>query len=1149
MRFAKLMLERYGRFEDCELSFRAGQPDLHVIYGPNEAGKTTSMAAVSDLLFGFGTTSPYKFLFDYPLLRIGAVLEEDDQRLPIRRRKANAGSLVGADDKPIDEAPLLAMLRGQSRDTFRLSFSLDQEGLRKGGQAMVQARDDLGQALFAAGSNLTDVTAEAGKLENAADAIWGKRASNRRSYTIAEREFREKTRAVRDLGIKPKDWADARNAEAETRRTLGELERQRDSLSAESRKLERLRRVGAFVRTRASLLHELADHAATVVLTTQAEASCEQALSALNQASRDLDAASALKAEAEADIALITLDEKVIRAADRLEHVIEKRGAATKAVGDLQRLTTEHDLLFQATARLRGEAGLGADAVPGRLAVTRLREIAKQASDARVALGQISKSEVDLRAELAAVQDDTIIVDAEHLSQLRTAITGALALGNDVDSRCSEAATTAQRAQRAATLALEKLLPWDGDINRLAGLVPPADDELQHAIDAIRDLDATIADAGEQRRRLTDEASVLAVEIDGLRSADGAVSDEDLSRSRDDRNRVWEALRAEIALGELGPLAPANAAEFDTKLGEADHLADRRYAKAEDSGRLAHLLVERKAKLVQARQAQDRAAAASAQREQADAAWSSRLEAAGLVTLEPSRMRVWLSLRLAALDLASSAETQVATTAREHDRRTRAIGALRSGLGLPSNASASGGLAELLAQATAVLADLDTAAARNRDAALERKRIEKAITDLRVRRRDLDERVEAAGADWAKEVSGWSFKFEISTSEFRLDLFDEVRTASDKLADLERRIEGIERDSRDYTTLVDALSDELSVAAGTSELRVDAMRSALLEARSTQTRLRGLRDEAAKRGSQETEANARLDAAKASLAAAMTELGTQNVTAIASAIDASRLVRRLREEVSEAERQIEAAGDGYGLEALLTAFAESDPDQASMRAQAIERELADLNTQISEVAAAHGDARRAFLQLENSPAAAIDAATDAASALAEMGVQAEEYILRRVQAVTLRWAIERYREEHQDPMLERASTLFSRLTLGRYAGLRVDYDTATPRLLGVSRDGRSVVEVGAMSEGTTDQLFLSLRLAAVEQSVMSGVRLPFLADDLFVNFDDDRSRAGLEVLAELARTTQVLFFTHHAHLAEMAREVVGTEIHSQCVLT
>ena len=66
-----------------------------------------------------------------------------------------------------------------------------------------------------------------------------------------------------------------------------------------------------------------------------------------------------------------------------------------------------------------------------------------------------------------------------------------------------------------------------------------------------------------------------------------------------------------------------------------------------------------------------------------------------------------------------------------------------------------------------------------------------------------------------------------------------------------------------------------------------------------------------------------------------------------------------------------------------------------------------------------------------------------------------------------------------------------------------------------------------MSEGTTDQLFLALRLAAVEQSVASGIRLPFLADDLFVNFDDERSQAGFRVFAELARSTQVLFFTHH----------------------
>jgi uncharacterized protein YhaN len=80
-----------------------------------------------------------------------------------------------------------------------------------------------------------------------------------------------------------------------------------------------------------------------------------------------------------------------------------------------------------------------------------------------------------------------------------------------------------------------------------------------------------------------------------------------------------------------------------------------------------------------------------------------------------------------------------------------------------------------------------------------------------------------------------------------------------------------------------------------------------------------------------------------------------------------------------------------------------------------------------------------------------------------------------------------------------------------------------------------------MSDGTADQLFLALRLAALEQSIAAGVALPFLADDLFINFDDARARAGLEVLGELSRMTQVLFFTHHAHLAAMARDVLGVE--------
>jgi uncharacterized protein YhaN len=84
--------------------------------------------------------------------------------------------------------------------------------------------------------------------------------------------------------------------------------------------------------------------------------------------------------------------------------------------------------------------------------------------------------------------------------------------------------------------------------------------------------------------------------------------------------------------------------------------------------------------------------------------------------------------------------------------------------------------------------------------------------------------------------------------------------------------------------------------------------------------------------------------------------------------------------------------------------------------------------------------------------------------------------------------------------------------------------------------------VDGLSEATRDQLFMALRLAAVEMHLEHVQALPFIADDLFINYDDERSQAGFEVLAELARRTQVIFLTHHDHLVPIAQRVLGAEL-------
>jgi len=149
------------------------------------------------------------------------------------------------------------------------------------------------------------------------------------------------------------------------------------------------------------------------------------------------------------------------------------------------------------------------------------------------------------------------------------------------------------------------------------------------------------------------------------------------------------------------------------------------------------------------------------------------------------------------------------------------------------------------------------------------------------------------------------------------------------------------------------------------------------------------------------------------------------------------------------------------------------------------------------------------------------------------------YVRVRLASVILSREIERYREENQGPIVARANELLPRLTLGRYAGLRVGFAENDESVLYAVRSDGASVAVEALSDGTRDQLYLALRLASLERYARLNEPMPLVLDDVLIHADDARSEAALAVLGEVARTTQVLFFTHHARLVELARRALG----------
>ena len=1146
MRFSSLSLERYGRFQDCELRFRPGSPDLHVIYGANEAGKTTSLAAVSDLLFGFPVRSPYNFLFDYSLLRVGAEIEDGGTLLTCRRKKGTTNTLLDASDAIIDEAPLRLMLRGQTRETFGLSFSLNQDALRSGGRAMVEAKNDVGRTLFAAGSGLTGI-ADALKLLGAeADAIWGPTTKGSRTFTQALRTYTEATKIVRDDALKPKAWSDARSASERTREALLKARRDRDDVQTELSSAERVRRLAPVVRQRAGQMAALDDFADVADLGRARENAAEALIAEAEEAERQMTAAELLQQDIADRRAKICADAQVLGEAEEIDRLVADSGADAKAAQDLVRLEQERISAASNVERLRAEAGVNAAAMPARSIAARLRDLARRYGEHQAANDQMAESReaIELRRQRAQNVLDTNPSEAAP-EALVDAVDNARSLGADADERVENAIRDAEQAGYKVSVALARLMPWSGDIDALLSLPVVGDREIELARDALTENTATLRREEDETQRSRDLAAGLALEI--AQTASGtAVSPEEIAEALQVRVSRWKPIRDHL-LGATPLVDTAVAVEdFEAGVASVDETMERRFHLAEASSRLTVREQAKAAHELEASQAEARAAQAEERLDRARDAWHARLEESGLPRFEPSQFDAWQADRGRSEEVHKVHQELLAAAKRVESRRDAVRRALSEALALADPGAL---VAPVLRSAERRRSALEDVEQKRRLAQSELDQVAVDADALEQRQRKLGSDIAETASDWTAALTEAGLDLEIIACGAVLDILDELREAVAKEAELRRRIDGIMRDASDHAAAVDAVAGRIDVPPADAATRLRALRERLAAARSAATLLRSLADEDRRRAGEVDEARAKMKAAEEGLGPLLLETKSTDRSALGAAIERSRALRGLRDEIGVLDRRIVAEGDGLSLEALIADVADVGPDEIASRVASLTAKLEELNEHADDAATAHGDARSRFAALDTEGTSAIDAAADAEQAKSELQVLSEHYILKRSQALILKWAIEKYRERHQDPLLLRAGELFSILTTGRYATLTVDADGATPRLLGMRDDQRTMVEVDAMSEGTTDQLFLALRLAALEQSVAAGIKLPFLADDLFVNFDDERSEAGFRVLAEVAKTTQVLFFTHHPHLAAIAKSVVGAELHSECSLS
>jgi uncharacterized protein YhaN len=194
------------------------------------------------------------------------------------------------------------------------------------------------------------------------------------------------------------------------------------------------------------------------------------------------------------------------------------------------------------------------------------------------------------------------------------------------------------------------------------------------------------------------------------------------------------------------------------------------------------------------------------------------------------------------------------------------------------------------------------------------------------------------------------------------------------------------------------------------------------------------------------------------------------------------------------------------------------------------------------------DNRERLFQHRNEKSA-LEAATDTAAdfrqqaeACAAMLKQdAASYLRLRLASYLLQNQIERFRKENQGPLLQKSGEIFKSITGDAFSGLAADFNADDTPILVCMRPDNTKVAVEGLSDGSRDQLYLALRLAALNRYLEEHEPMPLILDDLLITCDNERAKAILPQLSQLAGRTQVFLFTHHEHLVDLCRQTLGEQ--------
>jgi uncharacterized protein YhaN len=1132
MRINKLSLDLFGQFTSKSFDFRKteGSSDFHIIYGPNEAGKTTIMEGYLRLLYGFQTREPYGFKHQRPNLQISSVLELNGEAHSFTRLPSRNGNLRNDSGGVLPEAAIASHLGGLSLEDYRRLLCLDDETIEKGGKDIANAQGDIGRLLFSAASGVADLNAVLEQVRAEASELYKKGGSKNRVATL-KRDLTEVEQRIKDIDVNASAWQKLKGAFQVAENEVALAKADRDALRLELTQISAMHRTLPKIGEVERLLCEIegyADYPEKIDVDTEglftlkteqeiAQAECERLTEEIEKNQHNLGE--------------LILDEDRLSLAVRLNELDVLRSRMQTAVQDLPQRRGTHKEVLAVMTRIARELGAAEGIDPMNL-VKSPAEITKLES-LRDAMDDANRAKQAEESEVNRLQKQVIAAQKEHQSLLndvptQTGLIKVLS-GFDVHSLISEVATAKQELSSSN----ENL--WKA-LNALAVDSRTYDDVPHCPIDQTTadDLAKQYADLENKinivHETILQHEKYIVVETAKIakRKADtGIVSDEEAYQVREQRDTLWQDHRDRLTV--------ETADAFESSMKQVDDIDGARFVHARELGQLRQMeqaLTEAKVNLATTQKNLDefRSQAEVIEKKVDDLATK-----IGLPKLSPTRFRDWVGLR----DYAANIKQVCEKLAGQHSEILNQEKQLYESL-LPLLPLESPNF-EVALKTAQNLAEQEQNYKGMVRAAFDKKVVlEKQLEDRRQDLVVLEESAKQANETWNSKVHEL---FERTLlPDILVDSIAQLRNIRE--SDTERqqighRISAMEEDQYRFVEAITVLNEEFGIDESDPLKAFRMLENIASQAQADKERY----DDLSKKIAKDEEECKKIQTQLQQIDLQVTNLGALfPETADTSTLDALRItvgkatnIIQKRTLIAELEKQIFSDLSVDTLAESCNMIGEETAATLDAKTISLRDDLKLADTRLSDAIEARTNAQHDLKTVSGS-------AEIAELRQQRMTLQIEikdtllNYVERDFGLRLAEEAIRRYRDKHRSGMMDATERAFLELTNSAYQKLQTQPDGLSETLLAFDSNGTSK-QIDDMSKGTRFQLYLALRAAAYEQMVSQGVQLPFFCDDVFETFDDDRTRAACRLMERIGRSGQAIYLTHHRHVVEIAKEV------------